>query len=218
MARSQAKWRPRCLSASFSRICMGSRRLEPPRWWPGPGLTAPHCRLPARSRASAWEPTSARRPFWRPPSGQLQRISEILRTRGRAGRPDLGLPGAAPFCGDPRNSPKKTPAPFQRRRAGVPILESKHERIRQLPLLDGRNASRCPSMAVGFDGDRDEAVPLADVVDVDLDLPVDLLRDLVFIAGPEIDRVLRRTVIRLRKVEAGQGRVCGVRDDGIPDD
>ena len=57
-------------------------------------------------------------------------------------------------------------------------------------------------MAVRLDGDRNKAFVFADIAHVRLDLPTDLLGELALIAHPQVESVLRRSVIRLAEVEA----------------
>src|ERR1019366_2904870 len=86
--------------------------------------------------------------------------------------------------------------------SGPIILE--RERVRHEPFLNGSGPDAGPSLAIRLDRDRNEPVLLADIAHVELNLPTDLLGDLAFVAGPEVQRVFRRTIVGLGQIEAGQ--------------
>src|SRR5882757_7311977 len=98
---------------------------------------------------------------------------------------------------------------------GLTIARLEAERIRDEPLLGRSDAGRSPGVAIGFDRDRDQVVTLADIADVQLDLPVELRVDAAFVAHPQVEGIFRRTVVGLAQIEARQ--TAGARNDRVAD-
>src|SRR5882672_9713596 len=93
---------------------------------------------------------------------------------------------------------------------------SERERIRDEPFLGGIGPDRSPRAAVGLDGEGDELVLVEGIADVELDLPVDLFRHPVLIAGPQVDARFRRTIVGTIDIEAALSG--GDREHRIADD